>query len=471
MRKSALAAALLLLVSGCGGGGGSGGGGGRLNSAPTFGNGNYSLAENITVVSTLAASDADNDALTFTVTGGPDSGQFTTNGAQLAFRTPPNFEAPADANGDNVYLVTVTVSDGKASVSGNLTIEVKNDREGVTVRRIASIGERWMGGTVLDNGQVMLLTAHKVQRFDLATEARSQVVEWSADDGARGRFTSIASARTAFSGQMLVTARLANGLAGMWALSAAGGNAFDSYWSPPLLSLPYDNMVEDVGATVGICPSGNNCIAWGSLGKPEGATSDRYGSLLELPFNADPYAGATLQLFQPPVRRASGLRLPLAFALGPDPSQSPAFLILDQGSTRFDEINRLQPGQTVDFGWPYREGSEVLSAGGGPFNDPELVIARGSAAKQSLGATALAYYRGPLPSLAGRMLVAGRDGRIYSVANAALANGTIDGAAAYEDRTEDFQPDTGSLDHVVAILSTGTKTLLLDRDGDLFIFG
>ena len=43
---------------------------------------------------------------------GPDSGKFTISaGGQLTFGSSPDFEAPGDADGDNVYEVTVVASD------------------------------------------------------------------------------------------------------------------------------------------------------------------------------------------------------------------------------------------------------------------------------------------------------------------------------------------------------------------------
>src|SRR5262249_2903133 len=54
-----------------------------------------------------------NQPLTYSISGGADRSLFTidpSTGA-LSFATAPNFEAPADANHDNVYEVTVQVTD------------------------------------------------------------------------------------------------------------------------------------------------------------------------------------------------------------------------------------------------------------------------------------------------------------------------------------------------------------------------
>jgi sugar lactone lactonase YvrE len=74
-----------------------------------------SVPENQTAVTDVDASDPDNDPLTYSIAGGADASDFTINQTSgvLSFATPPDFEAPGDANSDNVYEVTVAVSDGR----------------------------------------------------------------------------------------------------------------------------------------------------------------------------------------------------------------------------------------------------------------------------------------------------------------------------------------------------------------------
>ena len=48
----------------------------------------------------------------------------TLTGNTLTFNAAPDFEAPADANSDNVYEVTVVVSDGSAKDAKDLSISV-----------------------------------------------------------------------------------------------------------------------------------------------------------------------------------------------------------------------------------------------------------------------------------------------------------------------------------------------------------
>ncbi|HEX8126580.1 MAG TPA: cadherin domain-containing protein [Allosphingosinicella sp.] len=92
-----------------------------------------SIVENSTAVTTVTAQDADGDPLSFAISGGPDSALFKldpTTGA-LSFIVAPNFEAPADFDGDNVYEVQVAASDGRLSGAATIFVTVTNQEEGI----------------------------------------------------------------------------------------------------------------------------------------------------------------------------------------------------------------------------------------------------------------------------------------------------------------------------------------------------
>ncbi len=94
------------------------------------------LAENTTSVTKVTATDADNlGALTYSLVGGPDQSKFeidASNGV-LRFRNAPNFEAPSDANSDNVYNVTIRVSDGTHSDTQAISVTVTNQNDNAPV--------------------------------------------------------------------------------------------------------------------------------------------------------------------------------------------------------------------------------------------------------------------------------------------------------------------------------------------------
>ena len=74
----------------------------------------FEVGENQTTVATVEAIDPDGDAVSYAITGGADQERFqigATSGV-LSFTTAPDFENPADADGDNRYVVIVTATGG-----------------------------------------------------------------------------------------------------------------------------------------------------------------------------------------------------------------------------------------------------------------------------------------------------------------------------------------------------------------------
>ncbi len=98
------------------------------NDPPIISSGGaFSVLENTTLVTASVATDPELDTLTFAISGGVDAGLFTINPSTglLAFALAPDYESPQDANGDNVYELTVSVSDGvNPSVTQTITVTV-----------------------------------------------------------------------------------------------------------------------------------------------------------------------------------------------------------------------------------------------------------------------------------------------------------------------------------------------------------
>ena len=98
--------------------------------------------ENGIEVATLAATDADDDPITWTKTGGADTARFAlTSAGVLTFVAAPDYEDPADvasadpanAAANNEYVVFVTASDGTADTADTelvLVVQVTNANEG-----------------------------------------------------------------------------------------------------------------------------------------------------------------------------------------------------------------------------------------------------------------------------------------------------------------------------------------------------
>src|SRR5690606_14113464 len=97
-------------------------------AGPTVTSTAFAANESQTVAGILAANDA-SGPVTFTLGNGADSALFTiTNGNELRFLSAPDFEAPADGNGDNGYVANIVATDA----AGNSTLVAVN----VTVANI-----------------------------------------------------------------------------------------------------------------------------------------------------------------------------------------------------------------------------------------------------------------------------------------------------------------------------------------------
>ncbi|MXP27196.1 tandem-95 repeat protein, partial [Altererythrobacter indicus] len=105
------------------------------NSAPVItSNSSFTVQENRTNVATITAEDPENDTLTYSIVGGADADLFTVDSnGQLAFNDAPDFENPADSDGDNVYNVIIAASDGEASTQQSVSITVSDKNEAPTL--------------------------------------------------------------------------------------------------------------------------------------------------------------------------------------------------------------------------------------------------------------------------------------------------------------------------------------------------
>ncbi len=105
-----------------------------LNDAPVItSNGGgptaaVNVAENSTSVTTVTSTDVDGGAPVYSIIGGADQAKFTIDVVTgvLSFVAAPNYEVPTDAGADNVYDVTVQVSDGSLTDTQAIAVTVTN---------------------------------------------------------------------------------------------------------------------------------------------------------------------------------------------------------------------------------------------------------------------------------------------------------------------------------------------------------
>ena len=100
-----------------------------VNTAPTITSGGaFSVPENSTAVTTVRATDAEGNALTYSISGGSDADKFWIDSGTgiLTFVSAPNFESPMDVGADNVYNLTVQVADGVLAATKDIAVTVTN---------------------------------------------------------------------------------------------------------------------------------------------------------------------------------------------------------------------------------------------------------------------------------------------------------------------------------------------------------
>ncbi|MFO6428586.1 tandem-95 repeat protein [Erythrobacter sp. W302b] len=105
-----------------------------VNNPPVIVSGaTATVLENQTAAYIAAATDAEGDTVTFSLSG-TDAALFNLDSATgvVTFKTAPNFEAPADGNGDNQYQIIITATDGEDSSTQAVTISVANENEAPT---------------------------------------------------------------------------------------------------------------------------------------------------------------------------------------------------------------------------------------------------------------------------------------------------------------------------------------------------
>ena len=137
-----------------------------VNEAPIIGKfAVKAVQEGTTAILDLPATDPEHDTLTYSVSG--VDAQFITvdESGHLSFATPPDFDNPLDADHDNVYDITVTVSDGSLTDSRDITIAVNAAPGGAPVFTSGTTAEFTENG----NGTVYTAAAADPDAGDVVT--------------------------------------------------------------------------------------------------------------------------------------------------------------------------------------------------------------------------------------------------------------------------------------------------------------
>lgn len=488
-----LFAAIALTLTACGGGGGGngGGGGGAANSPPAFVSGtSVTVPENTAgVFHTATASDPDGDPLTFSLAGGPDAAllQITASGA-LSFIAPPDFDAPADADRDNIYEVAIRVSDGRTSVTQTLRITVTDVTGGsFRVRRVGNGFAEPVFLTALPDDSGRVLVVERAGRIRLLDPANGSVAATPFLDiasevstvGERGLLAVALAPNFMASGRAYVYLVALDGAIELRRYMAnAGRTALDNSSGDRLLRIPHPRT-NHVGGWLGFGPDGLLYAATGDGGganDPDGNGQNRFtllGKMLRLDvsrddFPSDPDRDYGIPSANPfaasggaPEVWLFGLRNPFRNSFDRATGE---LWIGDVGQGAIEEVNRVQVSQTgLNLGWPLFEGTQPLF-GADPtgLTVPVTQYTHGSGPLQGRSITGGFVYRGPIEALQGLYIFADFiSGNIWSAPIAQLPSGSTAPSSVFTNRNAAFAPDAGSLTNV-----TGFGE---DQAGNLYI--
>ena len=91
----------------------------------------YAIDENTREVTTFQAYDAEGDVITYSISGtDADLLSIGSSSGTLSFIDPPDYENPQDNDLDNIYVLTVTASDGEFAVSLGIIVTINDVVEG-----------------------------------------------------------------------------------------------------------------------------------------------------------------------------------------------------------------------------------------------------------------------------------------------------------------------------------------------------
>ncbi|MGA1808811.1 MULTISPECIES: PQQ-dependent sugar dehydrogenase [Sphingobium] len=443
-----------------------------VNQPPVFTSANHvSVMENAdTSFYKAAATDPDGNILSYSIGGGADGGVFRITAAgDLSFVTPPSFEMPADADRDNVYQVTINVSDGRGSVALPVTVTVTDSKEGIAVHRVATgfsnpVAIAPVSATAVlvaeKAGTIYLLNPQDGSRTVLA---RLDYV------GATGVLALAATPTYASDGifSVMYVTREGRLVITRFLYTAAGVTVPDNFGA--LLTVPAPHYAG--GGWLGYDAAG---VLWaatgdaGGSGDPDGSaqsSGSQLGKLIRFERNRDPYAGAVVELFLTSTV-GQGLHRPNGGS-----SFNGGIILADRGQDMVEELNVLTPGAGMqNFGWPYKEGSQAV--GGTPpaaLVDPVLAYPHTGGSLTGQAIVGGAMGPGAVASLRDQYVFGDGSGAIFTVAAALLSSGGPVAADRVERRNTDFAPDRGRIDQPIAITAGPDGTLyILDFDGELF---
>jgi glucose/arabinose dehydrogenase len=472
-----------------------------MNSPPSFTSpATVTVAENAAgTVLAATANDPDGNTLTFSLSGGADAGlmQITAAGA-LSFRTPPDFEAPGDANRDNVYEVTLAVSDGQASATQAARITVSDNAAGsFAVRRVGTgfASPLFLAALPDNSGRVLVVErAGRIRILNPATGAIAatpflDITGQVSTDGERGLLAVALAPDYMTSGRAYVYLTALDGRIELrrYTSPAANRDVLDTATGDLLLAIAHPRSNHN-GGWLGFGRDGLLYMATGDGGgadDPDGNGQNRntlLGKMLRLDVTRDDFPADGARDYGIPAGNPFaggggagevwlyGLRNPFRNSFD---RANGELWIGDVGQGAIEEIDRVQITQAgLNLGWPLFEGTQPLQ-GTNPagLTMPVAQYGHGSGPLQGNSLTGGFVYRGPVEPLQGLYIFADFvSNNIWSVPTASLVPGSTQPSSSFTNRNAAFTPNAGSLSSVASFGEDQAGNLyIVAFGGDVFM--
>jgi glucose/arabinose dehydrogenase len=497
----AIASAAMLTLTGCGGGSTGPAPPPTTNQPPTFTSpATLSVVEGSGgTIYTAAATDPEGSAISFSIAGGTDAARFSLGaGGALSFVTAPDFEAPGDADRNNVYQVQLAAFDGTSSATLSLAVTVTDNATGAfRVRRVGTgfAQPLYLAGVPDTSGRVFVVEqGGRIRILNPATGAiaATPFLDVSASissGGERGLLGFVPAPDFATSGTIYIYVTNPAGDTEVRRYRTQAGNrdVIDPASADLILTFtqPFANHNGgwmDFGAD-GLLYIGSG--DGGSGGDPQNNAqnlTNLLGKILRIDvasdaFPADPnrdYAipsGNSFSAPNAPEIFAYGLRNPFRSSFD---RVSGALYIGDVGQNAIEEIDLIPQGVAgLNFGWARLEGTQTFNgtppAGATP---PVTEYGHGTGPRQGNSVTGGYVYRGPVEALQGQYIFGDFvRGAIWSLPVASFVQGQTVNSSQFVVRTQDFAPaGGGAIGNVASFgVDRANNLYIVDFDGEIFV--
>lgn len=455
----------------------------------------------IGVVYRPVATDPENATITYgTTIGGPDAARFVMNPVtrEVRFAAQPDFEAPADAGGNNVYDISFTASDGTNTITQNVAITVTNVANGFRVRRVATglNAPIFAAGLPDGSGRVAIVMRGGTIRilnpstgnFE-ATDFLTTTVDNAGEKGLLGMAFSpnFLTDRTFYlhlnpSGSNVTEIRKYQTLANNYAVA-------DASTADAILTVQQPSATNHKGGTVEFDRSGRLLISLGDGGSDSGTAQNNntlLGKILRIDPSTDAFPADNARDYAIPTGNpfassgglpeiyVNGLRNPFRMSVdrvGGD------LWIGDVGQSAVEEIDRIPANTTtlINLGWNAREGSQAYNGGADSpsYTLPVTEYVRSGAPNVGTTVTGGVVYRGPIEDLQAQYIFGDfGSNALWSVPIANLTVGSVFPSASYTVRTTQFAPTPAgpTINSVVAFGTDGDGNIyIVDIGGEVFV--